>query len=507
MPHPDPFEVAFPLTKGEDRRISSCPTYKAPLIPSPVRLLLLILAVVSASPAAAEVSFSREIAPILQKRCAGCHGERVNLGGYRAHTFRNLMRTGASGKAPLVAGKPDTSRLFQLLITKSETARMPKKDDPLAPEQISLFRRWIAEGARFDASDPDAPLTSLLGPRKHPAAPVAYRAAVPVLAVALAPGAKEVAVGGYHEITFWNATTGALVRRLPHQPQRIQALAYSPDGKTLLVAGGTPGEYGEVTLIDTAAGRSQVLDTFPDLVLAAVFSQDGRLVAAGCADTSVRTYDAGARKRLWSSKVHSDWVTGVSFSGDGKFVASSSKDMTVKIYQAATGALFTTYNGHNRNYGKYRGQHPVYAVRFAPGTATAVSAGGGKVIQIWDPIKASLENGTAADMEERFAKESHARYIEHGFAQDVFSLQVRAGQVFAAAADGLVKQFDLATGKEVHTYRGHTDWVFALDFDHTNHLAATGDYRGEVRVWNTRTGELVVAFKAQPGHTPAGARR
>jgi mono/diheme cytochrome c family protein len=469
--------------------------------PNPARLasLLFGLIVVSAGPAAAEVSFSREIAPILQKRCAGCHGERVNLGGYRAHTFANLSRAGASGKAPLVAGKPEASHLFQLLVTKSADTRMPKKDDPLSPEQIALFRRWIAEGARFDSTDPNAPLTSLTGPRQHPAAPAAYRAAVPVLAVALAPGGREVAVGGYHEVTFWNAATGTLVRRLQHLPQRIQALAFSPDGRTLLVAGGTPGEYGEVTLVEVASGKAQVVDTFPDLVLAAAFSQDGRLLAAGCADTGVRVYEVASRKRLWSSKVHSDWVTGVSFSGDGRFLASSSKDMTVKVYEVADGTLFTTYNGHNRNYGKYRGQHPVNAVQFVPGAPTAVSAGGGTVIQIWDPLKAALENGTAADMEERFAKESHARYIEHGFAREVFGLQVREGQVFAASADGIVKQFDLATGKEVRAYRGHADWVFAVDFDSRAQRAVTGDYRGEVRVWDTASGKLVTAFSARPG--------
>ncbi|MGV3724185.1 MAG: c-type cytochrome domain-containing protein, partial [Actinomycetota bacterium] len=200
------------------------------------------------------MSFSREIAPIVQKRCAGCHGERVNLGGYRAHTFKSLTRAGATGKAPVAPGKPDASRLFQLLIAKSEAVRMPKKDDPLSPEQIALFRRWISEGAKFDGADANAPLTTLLGPRKHPPAPVVYRTPVPVLAVALAPGGKEVAVGGYHEITFWNAATGALTRRVQHLPQRIQSLAYSPSGKSLLVAGGIPGEYGEVAVIDTTAG-------------------------------------------------------------------------------------------------------------------------------------------------------------------------------------------------------------------------------------------------------------
>lgn len=468
--------------------------------------LTLALSAVTPAPADARVSFSREIAPIVQKRCVGCHGERVNPGGYRAHTFRSLMRAGVSGKAPVVGGKPEQSRLFQLLVTKSAAARMPKKDDPLTPAQIALFRRWIAEGAKFDGADPGASLGSLSGPRQHPAAPAAYRAPVPVMALAFAPGGRELLVGGYHEVTVWNPATGALLRRLPRLPQRIQALAFSGDGRRLLVAGGTPGEYGEVALVDPATGARTVLDTFPDTVLAAAFSADGKLVAAGSADTSVRVYEVAGGKRLWSSKVHSDWVTGVGFSHDGRFLASSGKDMTVKVYEVRDGSLFTTYNGHNRNYGKYRGQHPVYGVQFAGDQLLACSAGGGKVIQLWDPVQASRENGTAADMEERFAKESHAGYLEHGFEREVFALRVREGQLFAASADGTVKQFDLASRKEVRAFRGHADWVFGLDYDPPTRRAATGAYDGEVRVWDVETGHCLRAFRAQPGRGQNAAR-
>lgn len=500
-------ETKSGLAFSRSRRPKSCfSTPTSPLIPtSPFLHLLIATLALAAAPAKAEVSFTQDIAPVLLKRCVGCHGERVSLGGYRAHTFQSFTKAGASKQPSVVAGKAAASRLYQLLTAKN-AARMPKNDDPLSAEQIALFRRWIDEGARFDGADATAALGSLLGPRQHPASPAAYRMPVPVLSMALAPGGNELLTGGYYEVNVWSPTTGVLLRRLQHLPQRIQTLTYAPDGKQLLVAGGTPGEYGEVALVDPASGkRTRVLDTFPDIVLAAAFSQDGKLVAAGGANAEVRVFEVATGKRLWSSKVHSDWVTGVSFSPDGRFLASSSKDMTVKVYEVRDGSLFTTYNGHNRNYGKYKGQYPVYAVRFTGDQFLACSAGGGSVIQLWDPIKASQENGTAADMEERFAKESHARYIEHGFSKEIFALQVRGGQVFAASADGTVKQFDLATQKMVRAFPGLTDWAFGLDFDPSSHLVAAGTYGGDVRVWNTETGEPVVTFKAQPGVLKARA--
>ena len=206
------------------------------------------------------VSFSKEIAPIIQRRCAGCHGERTNLGDWRAHTFAALMKPGASGAAMVVPGKPEASEFYKRVAHKDPELRMPKSDDALSMQQLALVKRWIAEGAKFDGGNKAALLKTLLGPRVHPAAPASYRTPVPVLALAFVPGGKQIVVGGYNEVTLWDAETGKLVRRIGGLPQRIQSLQVSKDGKTLLVGGGIPGEYGEVALVELATGKRRVLD-------------------------------------------------------------------------------------------------------------------------------------------------------------------------------------------------------------------------------------------------------
>jgi mono/diheme cytochrome c family protein len=460
-------------------------------------------AAAGAAGAPAEVSFVRDLVPVFVKRCVSCHGDRKDSGSLRLHTFEQMMRGGASGDPSIVAGHPEKSELFRLITAADENDRMPQDDDALSAAQIKLVRDWIAQGAKFDGPDPKANFKSLLPPREHPAAPVAYRMPVPVLTLALAPNGKEVAVGGYNEVTVWDTTNGKLLRRLGHLPQRIQALAFNADGTQLLVGGGTPGDYGELTLVEFATGRKiRVLDTFDDVVLSASFQNDGQRIAAGSADFTARVYEAAGGKRLWSQKLHSDWVTSVSFSADKRFLASASKDKTVKIYEADSGTLFTTYNGHNQILGAHAGQNPVYNVKFTPDSPVAVSAGKGAWIQLWEPEKARDENGTAADMELRFRKTGHARYLEHGFQLEVFAMMVRGNQVFAASADGLVKQFNLETLQEVRPYAGHHDWVYALDCDARATKLATGGYDGEVRIWDTATGNCIVAFKAAPGFTP-----
>ena len=72
-------------------------------------------------------------------------------------------------------------------------------------------------------------------------------------------------------------------------------------------------------------------------------------------------------------------------------------------------------------------------------------------------------------------------------------LDVRSEADFAAAADGLMKQFDLKSQQEVRTYSGHTDWIFALDYDPASQRVATGSYNGDGNVLTARS--IVVVLK------------
>ena len=271
----------------------------------------------AADPPSAKVAFLRDVAPILLRRCSGCHGSRVSRGGYRLHDFSSLMRAGESAEVPVVAGKPEASELYRRLIEKDPDARMPREDDALSATEIGLIRSWISAGARFDGTDPKLSLRSQLPPRSHPVAPKVYPVAVPVFAMAFSPDGKQLAVGGYHEVTLWNPLNGELLRRLQRRPQRIHSLDWTSDGTGVLVGGGTPGEYGELALVTAETGRvRRLFGTFDDVVLGAAISGDGKRVAAGSAGRETRAWGLQAGAKGWSSRVHSDWVTGVVFSGD-----------------------------------------------------------------------------------------------------------------------------------------------------------------------------------------------
>ena len=450
-----------------------------------------------------DVSFVRDIAPILIQRCTGCHGGKRTEGEYRLHTFEFLTRAGASDEPPIVAGEPAASELFLRISSADDDLRMPQLDDALAADDVKLIRDWIAAGAKFDGADAKAELPTLLPPREHPDPPKLYRFALPIQAVAFSPDGKELAVSGYHEVTVWNSETGQLLRRLKRLPERVQAIEWSKDGSQLLIGGGSPGDYGEVSLIDAKTGRRRrVFGTFQDMVLGTAFSPDQSFVAAGSADRFVAAWETESGKRRWQNRIHSDWVTGVSIGHKGRFVASSSRDLTVKIHDAKTGALFTTYNGHQRNYGQHTGRFRIYDVVFSPDSPLAFSAGEGSAIRVWEAEKTRAENGTAGDMEARFAKKGHTRYIEYSESKAVFALAIGGSSIFATHTDGRVSQHEILSGKLIRDLKGHTDWVFAVDSHAATKRLASGAFNGEVRIWNTRNGELTVSFNAAPGWNP-----
>ncbi|MBC8290633.1 MAG: hypothetical protein H8E37_09990 [Planctomycetes bacterium] len=215
----------------------------------PVCLLTAPDQVQAQSEASAKIRFLRDVAPILNRRCTGCHGPRKTEGGYRLHAFANLMTAGESEESPVVAGKPQASEIFRRLIETDENLRMPQLDDSLSAEEIALIRNWIEQGAKFDGSDAKASYRTIMPPREHPAAPEKYRRPVPVQAVTFSPDGGQLAVSGYHEVTVWNPATGRLIGRIGKLPQRQQALSFSRDGSKLLIGGGTPGDYGEGSLV------------------------------------------------------------------------------------------------------------------------------------------------------------------------------------------------------------------------------------------------------------------
>jgi len=93
-------------------------------------------------PAVVEVSFTKDIAPILQTSCVKCHGVEKVSRGLDLTTYDKALA--GSIKGPVItAGDAENSLLYKLLAQ----GKMPKQGPKLTQAQIDTIRDWIAQGA------------------------------------------------------------------------------------------------------------------------------------------------------------------------------------------------------------------------------------------------------------------------------------------------------------------------------------------------------------------------
>lgn len=99
---------------------------------------------------APSVSFSRDVKPILARRCFACHGPQAGEGGLRLHEQTAALAELDSGNHAIVPGKVDQSVLIERVSAEDEYERMPPEGQPLTPSEIDVLRRWIAGGATYE---------------------------------------------------------------------------------------------------------------------------------------------------------------------------------------------------------------------------------------------------------------------------------------------------------------------------------------------------------------------
>jgi WD40 repeat protein len=120
---------------------------------------------------------------------------------------------------------------------------------------------------------------------------------------------------------------------------RVNALAFSPDGRTLVSGAGEPTRGGEIKFWDVATGDlvRELKDPHSDAVLSLAFSRDGARLASGAADRFVRVFDVATGRRIFSLEGHAHHVLGVAFKADGRRLVSSAADGQAKLWNLVSG--------------------------------------------------------------------------------------------------------------------------------------------------------------------------
>ncbi len=425
--------------------------------------------------AQAPVSYYNDVRPILERSCQGCHHPGAKMSGLVLTAYDGILAGGQKHGPAVRPGAADESPILAYLSGKNEP-RMPMGGEPLPDEQIGLIRSWIEQGAADDTPE------SARGPQA-PSEPPVYHQPPLVNAIAYSPDGSLLAVGGYQEVLLHKADGSAIEARLLGKSDRILSLGFTPDGKTLVAAGGTPARFGEVQVWDVASRKllRSVLET-NDTLFGGSLSPDGKFVAFGGADKSLRSIEIASGKELFKAGHHEDWVLGTVYSTDGKRIVSVGRDRAAKLADAASGAFLENVNLL---------RDILYAIARHPRRDYVLIGGEDRVPYLYTMDRPrAMKIADDSTLVRKF-EEQQGRIMALAFNPD--------GSRFAVGGlSGEIPIYNTETGERLATCQSDQAGVFVLRFRPDGKQLAAGGFDGQVRLYDPATGKLIQEFPAVP---------
>ncbi|MGO9115106.1 MAG: WD40 repeat domain-containing serine/threonine protein kinase [Thermoguttaceae bacterium] len=337
-----------------------------------------------------------------------------------------------------------------------------------------------------------------------------------VEAVAYSPDGERFAIGGWGgTISIWDAETQPNHAGRARDQQKplltisssascVFALAFSPDGKFL--AAGDNDRRGFIKIWNSATGSLvRTLRGHADAVLSLAYSHDGKQLLSGSYDRTAILWDLESDATR-SFRGHEGWVFSVAFAPPAKAnekearIVTASQDGSVIVWSIATQKADPPFQGH---------AGPVYVARFSPDGKFVASAGYDKRVLLWRP-----EDVKPFDYEIYRADREPAPVVFEsleGHTAGTASLQFSPnGKLLASGGnDNTVCVWDVEKRKLLKTLRGHAGRVrsvaFAPQLPDVEAQLLTGSYDQSAKVWSLKDYEEFHVFGAPvfAGHQDA----
>ena len=222
-------------------------------------------------------------------------------------------------------------------------------------------------------------------------------------------------------------------------------------------------------------------------VLVVAFSPDGRLLATGNNDNSIRLWDLETGQLQGICQGHTSWVRTLAFvpcaleaDADTYQLASGSGDQTVKLWQVNTGECLQTFRGHT---------HEVFTVAFNCGGTVIASGSGDHTIKLWQVSTGELLTTCTGHT-------GWVRSVTFIPSDDEGATDLR---LVSGSDDHTIKIWQGRTGQCLQTWTGHQGEVRAVAINADGTLLASGGNDHSLRLWDCQTGTCLCTDQSHQG--------
>ena len=298
-----------------------------------------------------------------------------------------------------------------------------------------------------------------------------------VFGLAFSPDARHLASAGRSgRVLIHNTSLGMETLSLPAQGQ-IEALAFNPANRTMAVAGSFSPTLGDIQIwdLDNPGKPALIIQGTGAAVHALAISPNGKILAAGCFDKTIRLYDLGQPDKppvLLTG--HDSRITSLAFHHRGELLASSALiDQNIRLWNATNGTLDRVLTGHDG---------AVYCLAFQPKGDWLASGGVDKTVRLWNVLT-----------QEKSVIEGHGGVVNAvAFHPDGF-------QLVSAGGDKTVRVVDLTDGRQFKL-EGSPSSILGVAFHPGGRrLACIGQDR-TLRLWDLVTRQEILEFEEVGGN-------
>ena len=208
-------------------------------------------------------------------------------------------------------------------------------------------------------------------------------------------------------------------------------------------------------------------------VMSAAFSPDGKkIVTTSSTDDIVRIWDVESGMELQTLRGHKKLVVSAVFSPDEKRIVTASADKTAQIWDVESGKVLQTFRGHGDD---------VNSAAFSPDGKKIITASKDGTARLWD-----AESGQELHKWEFPPLKGNLKVLHPTNSVKCATFSLDGKKIVTGNVDRIIRIWDVESGKELQTLRGHGGNVNSIVFSPDGKKIVTASSDCTARIWTLK---------------------